>query len=181
MARRTPHSTSTSPPLSPSFLQGTLRGFDQATNLILDDCHERVYSSQVCLLRERERRRGFACAGGMPGCESVTPPHPPRFSLSLSFSSPRRLASSRCPWPASRSSGAIICACGRVKAKEAGGRVARHVRTLQLSQPFHLSPPPFFSHLLSSHSAIVGELDVAADAGIDLDAVRAPPLRPVTH
>ncbi len=27
--------------------QGTLRGFDQATNLIVDDCHERVYSSKV--------------------------------------------------------------------------------------------------------------------------------------
>ena len=28
-------------------LQGTLRGYDQATNLILDECHERVYSSKV--------------------------------------------------------------------------------------------------------------------------------------
>jgi len=36
------------------------------------------------------------------------------------------------------------------------------------------------SHTLP-HSAIVGELDVAADAGIDLATVRAPPLRPVTH
>ncbi|EFN59912.1 hypothetical protein CHLNCDRAFT_132948 [Chlorella variabilis] len=25
---------------------GTLRGYDQATNLILDECHERVYSSK---------------------------------------------------------------------------------------------------------------------------------------
>ena len=27
--------------------QGILRGFDQATNMILDECHERVYSSKV--------------------------------------------------------------------------------------------------------------------------------------
>jgi len=26
-----------------------LRGFDQTTNLILEDCHERVYSTQVCV------------------------------------------------------------------------------------------------------------------------------------
>ena len=32
---------------APLLLQGTLRGFDQATNLILDECHERVYSSKV--------------------------------------------------------------------------------------------------------------------------------------
>jgi small nuclear ribonucleoprotein (snRNP)-like protein len=29
------------------FVQGTLRGYDQATNLILDECHERVFSSKV--------------------------------------------------------------------------------------------------------------------------------------
>jgi hypothetical protein len=29
---------------------GMLRGFDQTTNLILEDCHERVYSTQVCNL-----------------------------------------------------------------------------------------------------------------------------------
>lgn len=28
-------------------VQGILRGYDQATNLILDECHERVYSSKV--------------------------------------------------------------------------------------------------------------------------------------
>ncbi|KAL4856754.1 Sm-like protein [Chlorella vulgaris] len=27
-------------------ISGTLRGYDQATNLILDECHERVYSSK---------------------------------------------------------------------------------------------------------------------------------------
>ena len=27
--------------------QGTLKGFDQATNVILDDSHERVYSTEV--------------------------------------------------------------------------------------------------------------------------------------
>ncbi len=27
---------------------GVLRGYDQATNLILDECHERVYSMQAC-------------------------------------------------------------------------------------------------------------------------------------
>ena len=26
---------------------GILRGYDQATNIILDECHERVYSMQV--------------------------------------------------------------------------------------------------------------------------------------
>eukprot|EP00803_Ostreobium_quekettii_P009065 evm.model.scf_1135.3 EVM.evm.TU.scf_1135.3 scf_1135:28253-28551(-) len=26
--------------------QGTLRGYDQTTNLILEDCHERVYSTK---------------------------------------------------------------------------------------------------------------------------------------
>lgn len=29
------------------FVQGTLRGYDQKTNLILDKCHERVFSSRV--------------------------------------------------------------------------------------------------------------------------------------
>lgn len=28
---------------------GVLKGFDQATNLILDESHERVYSTKVCL------------------------------------------------------------------------------------------------------------------------------------
>ena len=28
-------------------IQGNLRGFDQVTNLILDGCHERIYSSTV--------------------------------------------------------------------------------------------------------------------------------------
>lgn len=28
-------------------LVGTLRGYDQATNLILDDCHERVYQDDA--------------------------------------------------------------------------------------------------------------------------------------
>ena len=28
--------------------QGVLKGYDQATNLILDECHERVYSTKVC-------------------------------------------------------------------------------------------------------------------------------------
>ena len=28
-------------------MQGTLKGYDQATNLVLHDCHERVYSLQV--------------------------------------------------------------------------------------------------------------------------------------
>ena len=27
--------------------QGVLKGYDQATNLILDECHERVYSTKV--------------------------------------------------------------------------------------------------------------------------------------
>ena len=27
---------------------GILRGYDQATNIVLDECHERVYSMQVC-------------------------------------------------------------------------------------------------------------------------------------
>jgi U6 snRNA-associated Sm-like protein LSm8 len=26
---------------------GTLRGYDQATNMIIDDCHERVYSEDA--------------------------------------------------------------------------------------------------------------------------------------
>ena len=32
-------------------LQGTLRGYDQATNLILDDAVERVYSTKVSNMR----------------------------------------------------------------------------------------------------------------------------------
>lgn len=28
-------------------VQGTLKGYDQATNLVLHDCHERVYSLQA--------------------------------------------------------------------------------------------------------------------------------------
>lgn len=30
-------------------MQGVLRGFDQATNLILDESHERVYSTKVLM------------------------------------------------------------------------------------------------------------------------------------
>ncbi|XVF03927.1 hypothetical protein REPUB_Repub05bG0035600 [Reevesia pubescens] len=29
---------------------GVLKGFDQATNIILDESHERVYSTKVCFL-----------------------------------------------------------------------------------------------------------------------------------
>lgn len=43
-------------------LQGTLRGYDQATNLILDECHERVYSSKV----RRLSWRGLHPAAGGP-------------------------------------------------------------------------------------------------------------------
>lgn len=31
-------------------IQGILKGFDQATNIILDESHERVYSTKVCLV-----------------------------------------------------------------------------------------------------------------------------------
>jgi LSM domain len=37
-------------------LQGTLRGYDQATNLILDDAVERVYSTKV-----REMKMAVSC------------------------------------------------------------------------------------------------------------------------
>lgn len=30
------------------WLQGLLRGYDQSSNIVLDDCHERVYSTRVC-------------------------------------------------------------------------------------------------------------------------------------
>ena len=44
-------------------LQGILRGYDQATNLILDECFERVYSTKVrrhCLCaRQHESRRAL--------------------------------------------------------------------------------------------------------------------------
>ncbi|KAL3162965.1 U4/U6-U5 snRNP complex subunit lsm8 [Trebouxia sp. C0010 RCD-2024] len=33
--------------VTPRTLQGLLKGYDQATNLILDECHERVYSTKV--------------------------------------------------------------------------------------------------------------------------------------
>jgi len=36
---------------SSSHWQGILRGYDQATNLILDECHERVFSTKVRLSR----------------------------------------------------------------------------------------------------------------------------------
>lgn len=42
--------------VAPRTLQGLLKGYDQATNLILDECHERVYSTKVwcnCLAREK--------------------------------------------------------------------------------------------------------------------------------
>jgi small nuclear ribonucleoprotein (snRNP)-like protein len=29
------------------FIKGVLKGFDQATNIILDESHERVYSTKV--------------------------------------------------------------------------------------------------------------------------------------
>ena len=31
------------------FIQGILKGFDQATNIILDESHERVFSTKVCI------------------------------------------------------------------------------------------------------------------------------------
>lgn len=37
--------------------QGILRGYDQATNLILEDCHERVYSATVRWLRPLTKRQ----------------------------------------------------------------------------------------------------------------------------
>ena len=46
------------PCVMPLLLQGILRGYDQATNLILDDCHERVYSTKVV-------HRSDSCLSGM--------------------------------------------------------------------------------------------------------------------
>lgn len=37
-------------------LQGVLRGYDQSTNVILDECHERVYSTRVRSRRIPETR-----------------------------------------------------------------------------------------------------------------------------
>ena len=44
--------------------QGTLRGFDQTTNLIIEDCHERVFSTMVRF--QRACRVALPCASA--GC-----------------------------------------------------------------------------------------------------------------
>jgi LSM domain len=47
-------------------LQGTLRGYDQATNLILDDAVERVYSTKVS--RSRTYLTKDTIRTGTSGC-----------------------------------------------------------------------------------------------------------------
>lgn len=63
-----------------------LRGYDQVINLILDECHERVYSSKVgqasCSRQQRMESLPAAGAqggeGAMPYAASVSQPAAPR-------------------------------------------------------------------------------------------------------
>lgn len=57
-------------------LQGTLRGYDQATNLILDECHERVYSSKVGQRVGPAARLGISHAPAASGPGVDPPPRP---------------------------------------------------------------------------------------------------------
>jgi U6 snRNA-associated Sm-like protein LSm8 len=95
-------------------LVGVLRGFDQAINVVLEDCHERVYSTNA-------------------GVEKV------RLSLSL-------------------------CAVARARSEAARSQV-------ELG--------PFI--VRGDNVAVVGALDAAADAELDLRKVRAEPLKPIKH
>lgn len=92
---------------------GVLRGFDTTTNLILDDCHERVYSSKA-RRPPRHRRLGRACS--LPPLQAG------------------------------------------VEQVALGLYVVR-----------------------GDNICVVGELDESLDANLDLNAITAPPLKPVTH
>jgi len=127
----TPSPTQHAPP------QGVLRGFDQATNLIVDDCHERVYSSKVSVdaracarcrrLPPRASRRG-------PCTHPAHLPPPPKNPKNNT-----RPALSRCPWPASRSSEATTCELvgGTVRPWRGAGR---HATPLPCVIPHHAAP-----------------------------------------
>lgn len=68
-------------------LVGVLKGFDQKTNVILDECHERVYSSEAGV--EQVRARGEENTGKRQS-------HQPRHACALAFAGrPRALYCAR--------------------------------------------------------------------------------------
>ena len=156
-------------------MQGTLRGYDQATNLILDECHERVYSSKV---------RPTACQCGQGDAATCQHAH-------SVFCEPAHPRSARlCPagrrgaagaWAVRRAGGQHVRCIGAHGGE--GARTARTRTDLFVLHFFHifslLSSLP--RSLCCARRAVVGEVDEDRDAALDFAQLRAPPLKPVTH
>lgn len=115
--------------------QGNLKGFDQKTNIILDECHERVFSPDNPV--EQVPLGLYVVRGDNMCAQRTTAPRPEPASC--------RLTSLGAVWAALTS------------------------RTPALRRV------PF------GRSAIIGEIDEAADAELDLSAIRAEPLAAVVH
>ena len=186
----------------PALAQGMLRGYDQATNLILDECHERVYSTKV------RPRPAPARLGGPPplpadagsGALCAAPQAlqcAGSFALTPALLHVYRAVLSSWCWGCT-SSVETTCECtlpARLPAPRASplrtagpasppiapAHPAPAVLDLRAALPFvrqSCRPPPPTPDL---RSAVIGEIDEELDAQLDLDAVRAPPLKPVTH
>lgn len=72
----------------PSPPQGVLRGFDQAINLILDECHERVYSTKVSCGLDYEQTHVRITDVAQEPCSRVCWPHGPYQYSSRVFAHP---------------------------------------------------------------------------------------------
>ena len=133
---------------------GLLKGFDQTTNVILDECHERVFSSAA-------------------GVEQVCTPPP------IAHSTPRSASRARCivgRWClVSTSCEATTCA----RASEEPSRCPDCERGRTPSPGDALLRRAFALAIL--RSALVGEVDEELDAELALDEIVAEPLKPVVH
>lgn len=155
--------------LHPTRAQGVLRGFDQATNVILDESHERVYSSSagveqlvLGLYVVRGDNMCVRMPAGRGGATGWGPPLPPRPG-----------------WPGSEGA-----ACGRVLPPREGSahagcehRGPAMPRTLSLPCASASPHPPS----LPVPSAVVGEVDEDRDAALEFESIRAEPLAPIAH
>ena len=71
---------------------GVLRGYDQTTNLILDEAHERVYSSRAGVEQVSGGRRGTRPAGDLKSRVYLRGPRYPLPLFENRLSSPLHLS-----------------------------------------------------------------------------------------
>ena len=130
---------------------GMLKGFDQTTNVILDECHERVFSPEAGVEQAR------ACATGWPA-RVRSRPNPPIRSVRRSSLGFTLCAATICVFPP-------YASATRPQSSPTPPSPACALLTPARARP----------------SAVVGEVDEAEDGDLDWTAVVAEPLKPVVH